>query len=82
MIPAFEREKTVHALDGAATVIGIILVMYQKRLFPGGELQLPGNSVSSKNISMFQYAKRVHPAIHGHHYCACASYPCTLHALL
>jgi hypothetical protein len=24
MIPAFEREKTVHALDSAATVIGCL----------------------------------------------------------
>jgi hypothetical protein len=27
-IPAFERAKTVHALDRAATVIGYILLQY------------------------------------------------------
>jgi hypothetical protein len=28
MIPAFERAKAVHALDGAATVIGLYPVQY------------------------------------------------------
>lgn len=60
--------------------------MYQKRLFPGGGLQLP-----SKNIKMFQYANRGHPALHGPATARRASYPSkriflrtprTLHSLL
>jgi hypothetical protein len=31
-IPAFEREKTVHALDRAATVIGLVLIRAPKIL--------------------------------------------------
>jgi hypothetical protein len=30
MVPAFEMAKTVHALDRAATVIGMHLILYAK----------------------------------------------------
>jgi hypothetical protein len=48
-IPAFKREKTVHALDGAATVIGDFLIYFMKthsddvRKFSEGYLRLVVN---------------------------------------
>jgi hypothetical protein len=56
-IPVFERAKTVHALDRAATAIGTIVLLLEKLSVEGNEIKI--NLPATKSV--YKYFCTVSP---------------------